>query len=290
MFPTVLRLSARSKTSPLMSNVLCSAFSKVSIDTWFNIQEARDLNWLGEETLTDLMIRDLLRLQIPGFSIKTFHKKEERGNGSDWEWWFQGNSGKWIGMRVQAKVIHKDVEKFKKLHDYHVVSNARFYQCDTLIASANDNTLGPCIPIYCLYSHWTDPNHNLILPDWASHLDPCNFGCSIIPAAAVRHLRIITPIGKANKCNLTDTLPYTIPLAGLVCSPFSSNDSIAERVQAALEVGSEYLLASPPRHIIDMLEFQGRRQTTENTENKRSGIDSRKSADNTLLVRQLNRP
>jgi hypothetical protein len=54
-----------------MSSSLCDAFTKASIDTWYRIQEGRALRYpLGEETLTDLFLRDLLRLHLPDITIE----------------------------------------------------------------------------------------------------------------------------------------------------------------------------------------------------------------------------
>jgi len=246
-----------------MPNTLCVAFSKVSVDTWHRIAEGRDLYWLGEETLTDLLMRDLLRLRPPGFNIQAFHKKQERSNGADWEWWFQGSCGYWIGMRVQAKVIHQDGYKFRELHRSYKdkENNITSYQSNNLILSAKDRYF-PLVPIYCLYSHWLDSTYNKMLPAWVSHLDSQNFGCSIIMATTVRDLRIATLPGKAHKCGLKDTLGYSIPLAGLVCSPFAASGSIAERVRSVLELGSEYLLPSPPAYVAALMAGQDKQSLT----------------------------
>lgn len=70
-----------------MSNPLCAAFGKVAAATWYRIQEAHSLPyWLGEETLTQLLIKDLLRLRLPGLRISAYRKDEEGRNGADWEW------------------------------------------------------------------------------------------------------------------------------------------------------------------------------------------------------------
>lgn len=274
----------------IMLNSLCAAFSKASIDTWYRIQEGRSLYWLGEETLTDLMIRDLMRLHLSGFNVKAFHKKDEGKNGADWEWWFQGNSGNWIGMRVQAKIINEFADKFKKLHDYHkdVKTHLITYQSEKLIASALAAKPGPCIPVYCLYSHWFDLTYNTMLPIWVAHLNPINFGCSIISAAAVRHLRITTGTGKAHRCDLVDTLPYTIPLAGLVCSPFAAaNSSIAERIQNVMEVGAEFLLPSPPPYVIDLIERQNKQPLRTIERPSRNDIDLPTGVIGVLAIQQI---
>ncbi len=163
-------------------------------------------------------------------------------------------------MRVQAKVIHQDVDKFKELHRSYKdeITKEKIYQSDILISNAQTEYF-PCIPIYCLYSHWTSlTSYKELLPMWVSHLDSHNFGCSIIKADEVQHIRKVTPTGSAHKCGLKDTLTYSIPLAGLVCSPFVADGSIAERAQDVLQADKEYLLPFPPPYVIDLIERRSR--------------------------------
>lgn len=244
-----------------MSSSLCDAFNKTSIDTWHRIQEGRALCYpLGEETLTDLFLRDLLRLHLPDITVEAFTKDEEGRNGADWEWWFQGNTGKWLGLRVQAKVIAHDADQFKHLHYYKNSEDKppiRKYQCDKLIANAGADPAWPCVPVYCLYSYWTAAYS---VPFgyccWGPRPSVSSFGCSIVPATDVVKLREPDSMGRDHRNLVTDTLEHSLPLACLVCCPFGpGTESVAERMHAllydmgAMQADIQYLRSSPPPYV-----------------------------------------
>jgi len=243
-----------------MSSSLCDAFTKASTDTWHRIQEGRALRYpLGEETLTDLFLRDLLRLHLPDITIEAFTKDAEGKNGSDWEWWFQGSTGNWLGLRVQAKVIAHDADEFKHLHYYKKKSTPpqRKYQCDKLISNATARPKWPCVPIYCLYSYWTAaytvPSGHCC---WGPRPSASSFGCSIVLATDVRKLRDADSTGRDHRSRVSDTLQYSSPLACLVCCPFGpGTESVAERMHALLDIlgalqpDIQYLRQSPPPYV-----------------------------------------
>lgn len=256
-----------------MSSSLCDAFTKASIDTWHRIQEGRALQYpLGEETLTDLLLRDLLRLHLPDITIEAFTKDEEGRNGADWEWWFQGSSNNWLGLRVQAKVIAHKKDEFTKLHYYKDSKDTppiRTYQCDKLIANAAADPDWPCVPVYCLYSYWSAA---YTVPFgyccWGPRPSASSFGCSIVPATDVLKLRAADSNGRDHRNKVTDTLQYSLPLACLVCCPFGpGTESVAERMHAlldamdALQPGIEYLRPSPPSYV-QQLTRERRAQST----------------------------
>lgn len=244
-----------------MSSSLCDAFTKASLDTWHRIQEGRALQYpLGEETLTDLLLRDLLRLHLPDITIEAFTKDEEGRNGADWEWWFQGSSKNWLGLRVQAKVIAHDKDEFKHLHYYKNTEDKppiRKYQCDKLITEAAKDPEWPCVPVYCLYSYWTasykvPPGYCC----WGPRPSASSFGCTIVPANDVLKLRAADSTGRDHRNMVTDTLEYSLPLACLVCCPFGpGTESVAERMHAlldameALQPGLDYLRPTPPPYV-----------------------------------------
>lgn len=244
-----------------MSSSLCDAFTKASIDTWHRIQEGRALRYpLGEETLTDLFLRDLLRLHLPDITIEAFTKDKEGRNGADWEWWFQGLTGDWLGLRVQAKVIAHDADQFNHLHYYKNSEDKppiRNYQCDKLIANAGADPTWPCVPIYCLYSYWTAAYP---VPFgyccWGPRPGASSFGCSIVPATNVVKLRAPDGTGRDHRNLLIDTLEYSLPLACLVCCPFGpGTESVTERMHAllydmgAMQADIQYLRESPPPYV-----------------------------------------
>ena len=238
---------------------------------WQRIEEGRNLRWLGEETLTDLFIRDLLRLRMPGFEITGFDKPAEGKNGADWEWWFQGSSGKWLGMRVQAKVIFKNSHKFDHLHYPGPKKSPKnkpdneFYQSDKLIDLSKCDHKSPLVPIYMLYCQWSSlPKRPLRLSDWVNGTDESTLGCSIMAARRVMELRI-SGSHKERKSyyrSLYDVAPYMYPLNFLACNSFNrAGNSVAERIEEGLKAigaidknsGVQYLLEEPPRYIVDLI-------------------------------------
>ncbi|WP_223649679.1 DUF6615 family protein [Hymenobacter psoromatis] len=250
-----------------MSNALCTAFSKVAINTWHRIQEGRNLPyWLGEETLTDLLIRDLLRLQLPGFEIKAFNKIEEGKNGADWEWWFQGSSGKWLGMRIQAKVISKKAHEFEHLHYPWPKNPKSVSQCDKLINQSQYERDYPRVPLYLLYCHWLSlPQKLTKILDCVTNYNESILGCSIMAAIRVKKLRGHIEGEKKNsyRRNLCDVAPHLLPLQSLICNSFSAEGgSIVEQIEAVLKyIGAidrvskvQYLLDSPPNYVAKLID------------------------------------
>lgn len=258
-----------------MSTSLCDAFTKSSIDTWYRIQEGRHLMYpLGEETLTDLLLRDLLRLHLPDITIEAFTKKKEGINGADWEWWFGSSTENWLGLRIQAKVISHKADEFSHLHYNKTKKGATVYQCDKLITQARANHKWPCVPLYCLYSYWTA---TYAIPHtycpWGLRPSASSFGCSILPATAVQRLRKPNAAGVHHRNTLADTLNDSFPLACLACWPFGPGTySIVKRMHALLDlVGAldseiQYLRQSPPPYVVEL---------TRQRRNKQAGVPSR---------------
>ncbi|WP_322111941.1 DUF6615 family protein [Aerosakkonema funiforme] len=154
---------------------------------------------------------------------RTFSKPEEGLNGADWEWWFTGSSRKWIGFRVQAKVIDMKTNSFKHLH-YQKDKYSPF-QCDTLIQNALQKPPAR-IPLYCLYSNW---NTFQQLPWKCATYYPVeeSYGCSILSAFAVRYLRSI----KGRKAtHFRNLLSYVSPWHCLVCCRGYGKGDLPSRV------------------------------------------------------------
>ena len=150
---------------------------------WDNLREARNCeHQIGEESLTDLI---LLRFKKHGqgkIAVQTFTRHQESVNGSDWEWWFTGPSGKWIGMRVQAKVINLESKEYEHLH----YKNNNGFQVDLLLQDAKTHQL---VPLYCMYSNW-DPKERKIVQFCKSYKASVrHYGASILSPRVVVNLR-----------------------------------------------------------------------------------------------------
>jgi hypothetical protein len=159
-------------------------FKKIAIETWYFLDNARSIDFQpGEETITDI---NLLKLQLEKhleIIINKFTKPEEGTNGADWELWITGKSKKWLGLRMQAKIIDFKTNNFKQLH-YKCGKEKNVLQTDKLIEhSKNDNA----IPLYCLYTHCDLKD----ITDFRCRTDAGiyeAYGCSIIDAYRVKEL------------------------------------------------------------------------------------------------------
>ena len=150
--------------------MLCNTFMTLAVDIWNQISIGKAVNFqLKEETLTDQIILSLKLRHQHDISIIEFTKHQEGKIGADWEWWFVEDSGRSIGMRIQAKIISIANSCFNHLHYQKQYS---IPQCEKLIMQAERKQLSP---LYCLYTT-------------ADNIHP-TFGCSLLDAYTVRSLR-----------------------------------------------------------------------------------------------------
>lgn len=139
--------------------------------------------------------------------------------------WFGGRTGRWLGLRVQAKAIDLQSVNFPHLH--YRKKGSPLYQSDTLIRNALAST--PALtPVYVLYTY----ARGALLKTW-----PCGsyqkqtslFGCSLVSAFQIRLLRL-----KGHKRALADLSDHMLPWHCLVCCNNYSNGSLAERAASYL--------------------------------------------------------
>ncbi|WP_146036015.1 DUF6615 family protein [Pseudomonas sp. LFM046] len=193
---------------------LCSSFRSLARQTHKKLGEARVAqHQLREETLTDINILELKHSHPDRIYCQTFTNAEESLNGADWEWWLTDRTrSRWIGFRVQAKVLELNTDTFAHLH--YKSRAGRAYQSTRLRKAAEDDGL---IPLYCLYTHspssssWTPP---LFAED--------AYGCALVRAKDIERLR---RKGKLN--DFESVMPKSVPWHTLVCieSAFSSDGS-----------------------------------------------------------------
>ncbi|MFN6528174.1 DUF6615 family protein [Nostoc sp. ChiSLP03a] len=209
-----------------MSSTLCDTFKNCSKETWDMLAKGRDLDHqIGEETLIDINILKLKSEKKLEIYNHKFTKHKEGSNGADWEWWFTGASNKWIGFRVQAKVIDFKNNSFNHLYYYKKTkSKNKVYQCDLLIENASKEKNSP-IPLYCFYSNWNDSKSSKEYLKYNPIEKENSYGCSIISAFIIQHLR-----SKKELKHLTDLLKYMQPWHSLVCCHGDSSDDLPSRV------------------------------------------------------------
>ncbi|HAW54596.1 MAG TPA: hypothetical protein DEB28_13790 [Hyphomonas sp.] len=134
----------------------------------------------GEETITETNLLALQRRHPERISIRTFSKKTEADNGTDWEWNIIGDV-KTIRMRIQAKRINKSGQ----LVGLHRKSKtAKLKQIDALISAAKQDAM---MPLYCFYSaeqhraKWLNPTHSIRFASYEA-------GCLLADARKVKKL------------------------------------------------------------------------------------------------------
>jgi hypothetical protein len=188
-----------------MSHHLCNSFRELALNTWHAITLSRDISFqLKEETFTDANLF-MLKLKHPDeLYVKAFNKIEEGTVGADWEWWFNDGGRRWLGLRVQAKIINLKEDEFAHLH---YQGKNSIPQSEKLIIQAEANTLFPCIPVYCLYLT-TNISDTTIYPD---PLAASLHGCAILSAFQVKDFRA------TKEKRLEHLWPYLKPWHSLVC-------------------------------------------------------------------------
>lgn len=200
---------------------LCDEFKLLAEYVFYLLEGDRVINHqTSEETITDLIIRKLKTWKYlnshSNFSIREFTKPQESKNGADfeWDWYFVDSSGrKWLGLRIQAKVLDLKANKFLSL-DY---SNKNGRQLNLLVNSSNlDNR----IPYYCFYLH--KYNENPLI------------GCSLSNSYNVEELLKIN-----NKPSLDQVIKISFPWHLLVCNNRMLNESLPEKLLLNLNLLSK---------------------------------------------------
>lgn len=167
---------------------LCETFRYQAFWTWQQLCLAHENEvHIGEESFTDFNLLEIRSRHTDQVITKTFTKFQEAEVGADWEWWLTGKSRKWIGFRLQAKVINHKSARFEHLNysnepvrkqdDYFdYLEDSPRSQADKLCRHALKNR---CIPLYCLYTYSPEA-----LPN--SRHAPEAYGCSLVDAHFVR--------------------------------------------------------------------------------------------------------
>lgn len=204
---------------------------------------------LGEESLTDFNLLEIRTRHPKEVVTKTFTKPQEAGTGADWEWWFTGSSNRWLGFRIQAKVLDFRSDKFEHLH-YQLSSGQ--YQADLLCQTAK-SAPHKRIPLFCLYSQWRHKNPGPIGSCGFFPFAEESLGCSLADAYKIASLR--------PQKSLDDCLPLMTPWHCIVCCEAYPNADLPERAlvfwRERMARGDERadveLAAEPPSYVQAML-------------------------------------
>jgi hypothetical protein len=182
------------------------------------------------------------------YYINSFTRPKEKITGADWELWFSGPSGKWLGLRVQAKVIAIDGKRYAQLHYKRKDGTS---QVDQLVADAKRHG---AVPLHCLYSYWKVTD--LGKPNW-----PCGGfkkNCRLFGASwmAAKHVQVLKPKG-IDSLNLV--AKYLRPFHCLFCSHGYVEGDLPTRAISFLRAAGHLtdevfeLRNEPPYYVAQML-------------------------------------
>jgi len=165
--------------------MLCNATQKQAKWIWASLRTARSHeSKIGEESITDFLVLQLKKESKGNYYVASFTRPKEKVTGADWELWFTGPSGKWLGLRVQAKVISIDGKRYSQLH---YKSRDGTYQIDQLVTDASKHR---ALPLYCLYSYWKSSDvGKIVWPCGTFKKNSRLFGASWMSVANVRALK-----------------------------------------------------------------------------------------------------
>ena len=245
---------------------VCQEMRRSSRWIWNNLYKARKQNFqLGEESITDLFLLNLKHNLRRKLAINVFTKRQEALNGADWEWWIQGTSGNWLGMRIQAKILHLE----ENIYRYLDHKNKYGKQGDLLV---NDASKYGLIPLYFLYTHWdklqtNKQGHYLrVLTSYHCHTAQ-DYGCSILnPAAVKRKLNLCKSFTgrKQGEClrqnkSLEAWISDLLPMPYIFCHDPSVTGDLPSRVLSRLhswnpDLNSMGLQSSAPPYVRQIIE------------------------------------
>ena len=260
----------RVKAPNQVKNDVCSVFKKLSIRTWNYLKKSKNSDYqLKEESITDMLVLEMKRLLKNRVQTITFDKQDEFKNGSDWEWWFHSGGKKWIGFRVQAKIMKyaKPTNKKNRFRSLHFKSKgSTTYQCDKLINDAM-TMQPPRVPLYCLYVY---PCPSSLFKTWncRTYERRLNLlGCSLIDAHQVLRLRLS---GGDSKNTLSDLENKMFPWSCLVCCSAGGGRDIIDKMENFLiramrnesysivserpENAKSYVTDNPPSYVSRIME------------------------------------
>lgn len=243
-----------------MAISLCETFRSLAFSTHTQLAKGRRVGHQPlEETFTDLNILELKDRHPSEIYSQTFSKRREGVNGADWEWWLTNSSRSlWLGLRVQAKVLHLATDSFPHLH--YKSGTPKTYQLSKLKSEAARDGL---FPIYCFYTHDTSLKAASDLLCRSFSYVPESYGCALTSTAHVANLQAAGEVH-----DLASVMSEAVPWHCLVCcTGYSRGGDLPTRASAYLKAtfsGSESagqdqgagleLRSRPPRHVIDTLE------------------------------------
>ncbi len=242
-----------------MATSLCETFRSLAFSTHAQLSKARRVGHQPmEETFTDLNILELKDRHPLEIYSKTFSKRREGVNGADWEWWLTNSSrNAWLGLRVQAKVIHLATDTFPHLH--YKSGKPKIYQLDRIRTEAFRDGL---VPLYCFYTHSAPQTNSPGVPCGSFPYAPESYGCSL---ASLEHVSALQDAGELH--DLASVMAAAIPWHCLVCCAGYAKGDLPHRarefLQARFALGESEapinsprisLIERPPSYVLNAVE------------------------------------
>ncbi len=126
-------------------------FENLSIEIWNRIRDTYKASIRqGEETITDIILLEILRLKSSNVQVIQTPKIKEKEKGTDWEWWIGSKNEGYLRYAIQSKKIDPESRNYKSLNYKSGKGANRKRQIDILTEYAKDNN---AIPLYCFYNY-----------------------------------------------------------------------------------------------------------------------------------------
>ncbi len=165
---------------------------QIAKDTWGRLKQSRELRTrLGEETLTDLLVLDFVRLMDRRARLFQSTKIQESKRGTDLEVRIHAGGNRAIAFAIQAKKLHRD-ERYRGLKT--TVKSSKSFQLKIL----EDYAEAVCaVPVYLLYNYVC---RDELVRYWNCRGSPNEeveqLGCTVVPSWVIR--RAVCKRGRSN--------------------------------------------------------------------------------------------
>lgn len=232
---------------------------------WSKLREARKFGYqIGEESITDFFILNFKKFGKGKLVINSYTKRKEALTGADWEWWFTGPSGKWIGMRVQAKILNLKAKRYQHLHH----KNNTGSQLTSLLTDAASNNV---IPLYCMYSNWDPTIYKQKSKCKCKKHSVYHYGASLLDPQIIKKYR--------PEKSLKKFITHLIPLQCLFCTSkyggsdlpntvlaFSKSMGLIHDIEEVADKDSDtvsnnennkFLVDEPPAYVSQLIDLEG---------------------------------
>ncbi len=189
---------------------ICEALDQLSESTWLELEQGvRTTQVLGEESVTDY---NLMRFAacVSSVIVEKHSKRRESKSGADWELW-TGRSGAFVGLRLQAKVLHHHSGYYNSLYS---TKNSMLTQLDKLINGALNapRAMYPLLTFYNFALGLSPSQCAARCPRAVNN--PFLAGWTVASASAVRQRLLVSP--SKHLRNLVDLM---LPISCLFCCP-----------------------------------------------------------------------